>query len=62
MREYTKMREAGSFYKSRYHVIQKWFLSKYPEVAQFGLEEQQQSVDADKTADAESQHAERKIA
>lgn len=55
MHEYLQLREAGAFYKSAYPVIKKWFLSKYPEVDNFGLWDEEQIADDEQPEAAEHQ-------
>ena len=62
MHEYVQLREAGAFYKSAYPVIKKWFLSKYPEVDNFGLQDDEQTADAEQSENTETQFSPIKIA
>ena len=62
MHDYLQLRDAGAFHKNAYAVIKKWFLSKYPEVENFGMLDDEQIADDEQPEAAEPQTPTLKIA
>ena len=58
--EFYDMRQIAECHKASYGyaVIKKWFLAKYPEIAEFGVEKKEEKVDETKEADVEVKETE----
>ena len=58
--EFYNMRHIAECHKASYGyaVIKKWFLAKYPEIAEFGMEKKEEKVDETKEADVEVKETE----
>ena len=58
--EFYNMRHIAECHKASYGyaVIKKWFLAKYPEIAEFGVEKKEEKVDETKEADVEVKETE----
>ena len=58
--EFYDMRQIAECHKASYGyaVIKNWFLKKYPEIAEFGVEKKEEKVDETKEADVEVKETE----